>query len=197
MANVDKILSPQDFQNDPKLQAEFGGDYSRYANAMMQRLSRFGVFNYASQGGNALPNLKGVSLFYNVDRSSATQKKEQEKQEKIDKRLDQISNSKIRAEVAAELKAGNLSDAFIDMLIERHQKKMAEFEEIWNKYMIAKGQAADLKKTCERLLREYQNSNDSSVRKGNYNKKYKEYADAKLDAEIYLDIAGDISHRIT
>ena len=197
MADVGKIVSPQEFQNDPKLQAEFGGDYNRYATSMLNKLNQMGVFNFASQGGNAAPDLKGVSLFYNVNRNSAAQKKEEEQQEKIDKRLDQISNPKIRAQVQAELKAGNLSDAFVDMLIERHEKKMAEFEEIWNKYLLAKGQAADLKKTCERLLREYQNSNDSSVRKGNYNKAYKDYSEAKLDADIYLDIAGDISHRIT
>ena len=85
----------------------------------------------------------------------------------------------------------------MDMLIERHKKKMAEFEEVWAKYQLAKGQAADLKKTCEKLLREYQASNDSSSKKTNYNRAYKDYADAQLDADIYLDIAGDISHRVT
>lgn len=193
----DKIASLQEFQNDPKLQAEFGGDYLRYANTMMQKLNKFGVFNFAANNFGAMPDLKGVSLFYHVDRGSAVSKKDEERQEKIDKRLEQIKDPKIRAQVAEELKAGNLSDAFMDMLIERHKKKMAEFEEVWAKYQLAKGQAADLKKTCEKLLREYQASNDSSSKKTNYNRAYKDYADAQLDADIYLDIAGDISHRVT
>ncbi len=193
----DKIASLQEFQNDPKLQAEFGGDYLRYANTMMQKLNKFGVFNFAANNFGAMPDLKGVSLFYHVDRGSAVSKKDEERQEKINKRLEQIKDPKIRAQVAEELKAGNLSDAFMDMLIERHKKKMAEFEEVWAKYQLAKGQAADLKKTCEKLLREYQASNDSSSKKTNYNRAYKDYADAQLDADIYLDIAGDISHRVT
>ncbi len=193
----DKIASLQEFQNDPKLQAEFGGDYLRYANTMMQKLNKFGVFNFAANNFGAMPDLKGVSLFYHVDRGSAVSKKDEERQEKIDKRLEQIKDPKIRAQVAEELKAGNLSDAFMDMLIERHKKKMAEFEEVWAKYQLAKGQAADLKKTCEKLLREYQASNDSSSKKTNYNRAYKDYAEAQLDADIYLDIAGDISHRVT
>ena len=35
------------------------------------------------------------------------------------------------------------------------------------------------------------------TKKTNYNRAYKDYADAQLDADIYLDIAGDISHRVT
>ena len=72
----DKIASLQEFQNDPKLQAEFGGDYLRYANTMMQKLNKFGVFNFAANNFGAMPDLKGVSLFYHVDRGSAVSKKD-------------------------------------------------------------------------------------------------------------------------
>ena len=80
------------------------------------------------------------------------------------------------------------------MLMERYTKKKDEFEEIWTKYQIAKGEAADMKRTCEKLLQEYQ-TNENSSTKGKYITAEKQYTDSKMWAEIYLSSAMDASHR--
>jgi hypothetical protein len=190
------IKSLTEFQASPELQKEFGGNYLLYLSSFEQQLSNKAVFDFAGQGYSTVPGLNKVSLFYNVNRTDSSQQADEEKQKKIEEKLNKITNPKIKAQVEAEFYTGNLSDAFMDLLIAKHEQKMAEFDEIWAKYQMAKAQRADLKKTCERLLVEYQNSNDSSVKKGQYNNAYREYSEADLDADIYLSIARDISHRV-
>ena len=195
MAIDNTIKTLAEFQASPELQKQFGGDYLRYLNSFAEKLSGMAVFDFANQGYSSVPGLNKVSLFYNVSRTSGAQGFDDEKQKKLEERLNKISDPKIRAAAEEEFYAGNMSDAFIDFLIAKHEQRMAEFDEIWEKYQLAKAQRADLKKTCERLLAEYQNSNDSSVKRGAYNNAYREYAQADLDADIYLSEAMDVSHR--
>ena len=190
---VEKLVSLEQFQKDPKLQAEFGGDYKRYLSSFIQKLNQVGIFGI--DGIQNVPGLNRISLFFGLNGLNQTDGQKDEKFEEINKRLEQIKDPKIREKVAAEMFAGNLSDAFFDMIMERYDKKKAEFEEIWAKYEVAKGQAADLKKTCERLLAEYQKSNDDAMSKSKYNKARKDYKDVLTLEDIYLSIAGDISHR--
>ncbi len=189
---VEKLVSLEQFQKDPKLQAEFGGDYNRYLSSFIQKLNQVGIFGIEEA---VIPGMKGISLFFNSPKAKKTDPQQDEKFEEINKRLGQIKDPKIREKVAAEMFAGNLSDAFFDMIMERYDKKKAEFEEIWAKYEVAKGQAADLKKTCERLLAEYKKYDGDTAKERAYNQAYTSYAEAQLDADIYLDVAGDISHR--
>ena len=189
---VEKLVSLEQFQKDPKLQAEFGGDYNRYLSSFIQKLNQVGIFGVEEA---VIPGMKGISLFFNPQNAKKTDSQQDEKFEEINKKLEQIKDPKIREKVAAEMFAGNLSDAFFDMIMERYDKKKAEFEEIWAKYEVAKGQAADLKKTCERLLAEYKKYDGDTAKERAYNKAYTSYAEAQLDADIYLDVAGGLSHR--
>ena len=191
---VEKLVTLEQFQKDPKLQAEFGGDYNKYLTSFVQKLNQVGIFGI--DGIQNVPGLSKISLFFGLGRVGQTNAEQDKRFEAINKKLEQIKDPKIREKVAAEMFAGNLSDAFFDMIMERYDKKKAEFEEIWAKYEVAKGQAADLKKTCERLLAEYKKSEDDAGKKGEYNKAYNNFAEAQLDADIYLDVAGDVSHRV-
>ncbi len=190
---VEKLVSLEQFQKDPKLQAEFGGDYNRYLSSFIQKLNQVGIFGI--DGIQNVPGLNRISLFFGLNGLNQTDGQKDEKFEEINKRLEQIKDPKIREKVAAEMFAGNLSDAFFDMIMERYDKKKAEFEEIWAKYEVAKGQAADLKKTCERLLAEYKKYDGDTAKERAYNQAYTSYAKRQLDADTYLDVAGELSHR--
>jgi hypothetical protein len=199
MAETGKIASLQQFQNDPKLQAEFGGDYGRYLDSFLQKLNNNGLFSFAQQGYTTVPGLNQVSLFYNFQpqTTGATDKikqQEEEKQAKIDKKLETIKDPKIRAQVAAELYSNNLTEEFFELLLDRYEKKKEEFDVLWAKYQAAKGEAANMKKVCERLLREYQSKQDISIRTNYINAEHK-FSDADMWAGIFLSEAGDVAHR--
>lgn len=198
---AEKIVSFTEFQSNPELNTKFGGDYTSYLNSFAAKLSGAALFDFASQNGfSSVPGLNKVSLFFGrskVGNTFAQQKLQEQndkKQAEIEKKLEQIKDPKIRAQVEEELYSNNLSDAFFDMLIERYTKKKDEFEEVWTKYQLAKGEAADMKRTCEKLLQEYQNNENSST-KGKYVTAEKQYTDSKMWAEIYLSSARDVSHR--
>ena len=191
---VEKLVTLEQFQKDPKLQAEFGGDYNKYLSNFIQKLNQVGIFGV--DGIQNVPGLNRISLFFGLGRVGQTNAKQDERFEAINKKLEHIKDPKVRAQIAEDMFAGNLSDAFFDMLMERYDKKKAEFEEVWAKYEAAKGEAANLKKTCERLLAEYKKSDDDAGKKGEYNKAYNNYTEAQLNADIYLDVAGDVSHRV-
>lgn len=197
-----KIVTFTEFQSNPELIAKFGGNYENYLNSFTAQLSGNGLFNFAAQntGYSTVPGLNKVSLFFGGVKSGAVQANTQiqeqndKKQAEIDKKLAQIKDPKIRAQVEEELYSGNLTDLFFEMLVDRYEKKKDEFDEIWAKYQLAKGQAADMKKTCEKLLREYQYNESSSIR-SRYVNAEKEYSDADMWSEIYLSEAMDVSHR--
>ena len=191
---VDKLVTLEQFQNDPKLQAEFGGDYGKYLTNFVQKLNQFGIFGF--DGKSAIPGLDKISLFLGSNGVRHVNNTQDDNFERINKKLAQIKDPNVRKQVAQEMYTGSMSDAFFDMLMERYDKKKAEFEEVWEKYQLAKGEAADMKKTCERLLAEYKKSNDDTIKKGAYDKAYKNFADAQLNEDIYLSIARDVSHRI-
>ena len=202
MAN-EKIVTYTEFQNNPELRAKFEGNYESYLNSFSAKLLSSGLFKFAAQNSeySSIPGLNQVSLFFGAPKSvtnqSPVQVQEQDdkKQNEIDKKLEQIKDPKIRAQVEAEVYTGNLSDAFLDMLIDRYEKKKDEFDEIWAKYQLAKGEAADMKKTCERLLREYRNNESSSIR-SQYITAERQYTDADMWSDIYLSEAMDVSHRV-
>jgi hypothetical protein len=199
MANT--VVTLEQFQSDPKLQAQFGGDYGRYLDSFMQQLQLGGLFDVARQGYTSVPGLNKVSLFYNFtpQTAAATDKikqQEEEKQAKIDKKLDTIKDPKIRAQVEAELYSNNLTEEFFELLLDRYERKKEEFDILWAKYQAAKGEAANMKKVCERLLREYQSKQDVSVR-SRYINTERNFQEADMWADIYLSEAGDVAHRVT
>lgn len=198
---VEKLATYTEFQNNPELKAKFGGDYTSYLNSFAAKLSGAALFDFAAQSGySSVPGLNKVSLFFGRNKIGAAQAQlniqNEKKQEAIQEKLDRIKDPKVRAQVEEELYSNNLSDAFFDLLLERYSKKKDEFDEVWAKYQLAKGEAADMKKVCENLLREYQRNETSSV-KGKYIDAEKQYSDANMWAEIYLSNAMDVSHRVT
>lgn len=201
--SADKIVSYSEFQSNKELNVKFGGDYTRYLDSFAAKLSSEAVFDFASKSGfSSVPGLNKVSLFFGRSNVSAAQSQQKiqaqndKKQTEIEKKLEQIKDPKIRAQIEEELYSNNLSDAFFDMLMERYAKKKDEFDEVWAQYQLAKGQAADMKKTCEKLLREYQSNESSSIR-SQYVTAEQQYTDADMWADIYLSKAVDVSHRVT
>jgi len=192
---MEKLVSIEQFQKDPKLQAEFGGDYNRYLSSFVQKLNQMGIFGIGS--GMSIPGLDKISMFYSGHKVNNAESKEDKKFEEITKKLEQIKDSKVKAQVEAEMYMGNMSDAFFNMLMERYEKKQQEFDEVWEQYQIAKGEAANMKKTCERLLKEYQASNDDVGKKSNYLKHKNQFTDLSMNETLLLDKAFTISHRIT
>lgn len=200
---VQKMLTFQEFQSNPELKAQFGGDYSKYLDSFTAKLSGMGLFNFAAQNsGTTIPGLGNTSIFFGAPKSITDQYNEQvqakreEKMAALEEKLNKVKDSKVRAQLEAELGSGDLSEALFDLMIARYEKKQAEFEEIWAKYQIAKGEAADMKKACERILREYQQNQSSSVR-GKYLAQEHKYNEANMWADIYLGEAMDASHSVT
>ena len=190
--NTEKV-SKEQFLNNLDLQKEFGGDYDKYVSSFNQMLKEASIYGVGRKFG--IPGLSAISCFFGLNKVGKTDSEEDKRFEEITKKLEQIKDPKIREQVAAEMFAGNLSDAFFDMIMERYDKKKAEFEEIWAKYQEAKAKGEDLKKTCERLLAEYKRSNGDVTTKSNYNKAYNEYAATETNADILLTSARDVSHR--
>ena len=190
--NTEKV-SKEQFLNNLDLQKEFGGDYDKYVSSFNQMLKEASIYGVGRKFG--IPGLSAISCFFGLNKVGKTDSEEDKRFEEITKKLEQIKDPKIREQVAAEMFAGNLSDAFFDMIMERYDKKKAEFEEIWAKYQEAKAKGEDLKKTCERLLAEYKRSNGDVTTKTNYNKAYNEYAATETNADILLTSARDVSHR--
>lgn len=108
--------------------------------------------------------------------------------------LDKIKNPELRAEVENILQGGTPSQAFIDMLLKRYEKKQAEFEEAWARYQEAKGIKTTLKATLEKIQKKYANS-ESNYENGLVTKAEKNYKNADLDADILLSIASYLAHR--
>jgi len=195
---VEKMLTFSEFQSNPELKAKFGGDYTKYLDSFAAKLAGTAVFDFANQNSGYVPGLRDTSIFFSAPdyRNKSVQQKQDKEQKAIEEKLNKISDPKLRAKIEAELSAKDMSEAFFDMLMDRYEKKNKEFDEMWAKYQAAKGEAADMKKACERILKEYQN-NQSSFNKSNYIKAEHDYAEADMWADIYLGLAGDIAHRIT
>ncbi len=191
----DKLVSLSQFNENPDLQARFNGDYSKYLASYTKALYSSSAFSLANQGYSSVPGLNRVSLFFGAKRANMVSPLSTQKTEEMEKVLEEIKDAKTREIVKNAMLTGSPSRAFIDMLIERHEKRQAEFEEVWEQYQASKNQTQMYKKICEVLLKEYQTS-QSSTDKTNYNNAYKNYSDADLNKEILLDKAMDISHRV-
>ena len=199
---VEKMVSYAEFQSNPELKAQFG-DYSKYLDSFAAKLSGMGLFNFAQQNsGAAIPGLNKTSIFFSAPQTitsryqAQVQEKEDKKQANIQEKLDKITDPKLRAKIEAELGSKDLSEALFELMMDRYERKPAEFEEIWAKYQAAKGEAADMKKACERILREYQQNQNSSLR-GRYLAQEHKYNEADMWADIYLSEAMEVSHRVT
>ena len=197
---VEKMLTLQEFQSNPELKAKFGGDYTKYLDSFSVKLNAMGLFGFAAQNSKSnIPGLNNVSLFFGAPASitekynQQVQEQQDKKQEAIEEKLNKIKDPKLRAQVEAELSSTDLSDALFDLMIARYEKKHAEFEEIWAKYQIAKAEAADMKKVCEKILREYQNNQNVSVR-SKYIEAEHSYNEANMWAEIYLSESMDAAY---
>ena len=195
---VEKMLTFSEFQSNPELKAKFGGDYTKYLDSFAAKLSGTALFDFASQNGGYVPGLSATSIFFSAPNygSKSVQEKEDKRQAAIEERLSKISDPKLRAQIEAELNSKDMSEAFFDMLIDRYEKKNQEFDEMWAKYQAAKGEAADMKRACERILKEYQYNQSSSAR-SKYIETEHAYNEADMWADIYLGLAGDIAHRVT
>ena len=120
-----------------------------------------------------------------------------EKQSEVDEILTKLANVKdpeLASEIENILQGGTPSQAFVDMLLQRYEKKQAEFEEAWEKYQVAKGERTTLKATMEKIQKKYANS-ESAYENGLVSKAEKNYKTADLDADIYLSIASYLAHR--
>ena len=191
----ENLVTLTQFNSNPELQQQFGGDYGKYLNKKKKTLQSTSTFRMASQGYRSVPDLNRVSLFFGTKSIAMVPPQDTKKMEEMEKLLDGIKDAKTREIVKKAMVSGNPSRAFIDMLIERHEKHQAEFEEVWAQYQATKNQTQLYKKICEQLLKEYETS-QSVTDKTNYNNAYKNYADADLNKEILLDKAMDISHRV-
>ena len=195
---VEKMLTFSEFQSNPELNAQFGGDYTKYLQTFVAKLSRTGVFTFAKPNGGNVPELNKVSLFYSVPNlgNSSVQARQDKMQDAIEEKLSKIADPKLRAKIEAELYSQDMSQAFFDMLIARYEKKNKEFDEMWERYQAAKAEAADMKRVCERLLKEYQTNQSSSTR-SKYIEAEDLYTKADGAADILLGLARDIAYRVT
>ena len=143
-----------------------------------------GTYNYATNP------LKGWSL----ERQENGNKKLLTKQDMYIKLAD-IKNSELRSEVENILNGGTPSKAFMDYLLQKYEKRQAEFEEAWAKYQIAKGEKTTLKATFEKIQKKYEGS-ESDFENGQVRHAEKDFKNAELDADIYLSIASYLAHRV-
>lgn len=155
-------------------------------------------FIYETSNSTPITGFKALktlnSCFGNGYTSNPIENKKISDKQKIYENLDKIKNPELRAEVENILQGGTPSQAFIDMLLKRYEKKQAEFEEAWARYQEAKGERASLKKTLETIQKRYANS-ESNYENGLVTKAEKNYKNADLDADILLSIASYLAHR--
>ena len=192
---VEKMLTFSEFQSNTELKAKFGGDYKKYLDSFAIKLAGTAVFGFANQNGGYVPGLGDVSLFLSATKYGNMDVQDK-KQDAINEKLSKISDPKLRAKIEAGLNSKDMSEAFFDMLIDRYEKKNQEFDEMWAKYQAAKAEAADMKKACERILKEYQTNQSSSTR-SKYIAAERARNEADILTDIYLGLAGYIAHRVT
>lgn len=111
-------------------------------------------------------------------------------------RLNKVKNPELRAEIERiVLYNEEPSQAFIDMILKKYEKRKDEFEQAWARYQEAKGEKGDLKKIFEKIKTKYANS-ESDYENSLVHNAQRNYNDAELDVEILLSIASDIAHRV-
>lgn len=147
--------------------------------------------NIWGQGfGYSTNPIKGWSL----ERQNNGDKKLLTKQDLYVKLAD-IKNPELRNEIENILNGGTPSKAFMDYLLQKYEKRQAEFEEAWAKYQIAKGEKTTLKATFEKIQKKYEGS-ESDFENGQVRHAEKDFKNAELDADIYLSIASYLAHRV-
>lgn len=114
----------------------------------------------------------------------------------IMKGLPEIKDPKLRQEIENMILNGcEPSKDFVDMLIERLEKKQAEFEIAWAKYQEAKGDRMAYKEMFEKLQKKYANS-ESGYDQGLVTKAQNKYKDAEINSDVLLSIASYLAHRV-
>ncbi len=147
------------------------------------------IWNQSRTYSYATNPLKGWSL----EKQDNGDKKLLTKQDMYIKLAD-IKNHELRSEVENILNGGTPSKAFMDYLLQKYEKRQAEFEEAWAKYQVAKGERTTLKVTFEKIQKKYEGS-ESPYDNGLVKTAEKNYKTADLDADIYLSIASYLAHR--
>lgn len=138
---VEKLLSLNDFNKNPELQVEFGGDYNKYVSSFIQKLNQVGIFGVEEA---VIPKMgmKGVSLFFNPQNAKKIAPQQDKKFDEIVNNLDKI-DPKYRPMIEAELNNGNVYRAFVYMQIALDRSKLlGEFSE-YSKGADAKAAASE------------------------------------------------------
>ena len=203
---MDKLVSIEQFQKDPKLQAEFGGDHNKYLSSFIQKLNQFGIFNF--DGSTLIPkdtdNIGGILSGKNGVKQ--TDPRQDKKFEEIVNNLDKI-DPKYRPMIEAELNNGNVYRAFIYMQMvlnksellnefSEHSKEadaqVAVSEKAYYAAVKAEQDAEKAQKAAERYLEEMIASYDE----GDYHiteaqNKLRDLITGASDATLAREIAGD------
>lgn len=110
--------------------------------------------------------------------------------------LANIKNPELRKELEnIILNGAEPSKDFVDVLIERFEKKQAEFEEAWARYQEAKGDRMTYKEMLEKLQKKYADS-ESGYEQGLITKAENKFKDADINSDILLSIASYLAHRV-
>lgn len=191
MAHENTIATMTQFFSTPELKEQYGGNYLSYLRAQQAALKNTSAFTYTDS--SYLANPTGNTI-WGHKQSRTTSNPITTEQEKYEELLSKVKDYATRKFIEENSSTGNLSQDFINMLIKRHEKNQAEFEEVWAQYQASKNQTAALKRICEILIRDYGNSEDIG-HKQRITDAGISYHDSNLDTELLLDKAGMISHK--
>ena len=161
-----------------------GVTYEDYVKIALYTTSTFNI-----TGGLKLHNNNSIHGFgYNSNPISnpKTQK------EALFEKLANIKDPEIRKQVEQGLlNYTSPSQAFVDMLIARHDKKKAEFEDAWAEYQISKDNLAFYREIFEILENKYENT-ESNYEAGLVRRAKSNYTNAEILTDLLLDKASDI-----
>ena len=202
---MEKLISLEQFQNDPKLQAEFGGDYSKYLENYYRVLYKTDVFTLGNSSNPYALNMSDISIWGSKE-TNPNGGLQYKRFEEIVKNLDKI-DSKYRQVIETELNKGNVYRAFIYMQIALDKSKLkgefterskeadlraAAAEEAYYVALEAEKAAEKAQRAAERYLEEMV----ASYKEGDYHivdaqKKLKDLINGMSDATLAREIAGD------
>lgn len=128
-----------------------------------------------------------------INAAKATEKAQEKKAEALENALNGVSDPETRAAIKDAYLNGNPSRAFVDYLIQRHEKQQEKFEAAWAEYQASKNNLQFYKKICETVTKKYENS-DSNYEQGLITKADRNYSNAEMTTDQLLDKASMIAH---
>lgn len=145
--------------------------------------------------GSAPKTEKINSIFASnpITAAKSAEKAQEKKAEALENALNGVSDPETRAAIKDAYLNGNPSRAFVDYLIQRHEKQQEKFEAAWAEYQASKNNLQFYKKICETLTKKYENS-DSNYEQGLITKADKNYSNAEMTTDQLLDKASMIAH---